>query len=363
MTWDALGIPIITLTTGEIIIVILNLIFIVFSQSIVKRFCHKDTNDKSINLRTALLRGFNVAILAYCIFDLLARAKDTTIAIQAISILGILYFAHLANYLTHYFIYFRYGKPRNIGGKKIYIETYQSRALSLLSTLAISVIALIWGLNILGFDDLTKAGGALGVIGVMIGLTQGSWAPDIISGLILLHSDVFEEGDVIEIEQNSVGLIYKTKMFHTEVLNLTNNHRIMIRNAKLRDMTIHNLSKFASARGLRECLTFNISYETPSEEVKHMFWQAYESAKAADIKFEHQHEIEVKLLETGDHAVTWGFIYYVKSVDQLVLIRRNMREIIFNTSLVCNISLATPTTHQGHLDIRSMNEPVLSAAQ
>ena len=32
---------------------------------------------------------------------------------------------------------------------------------------------------------------------------------------------------------NNIGVIYKTKLFHTEILNIVNNHRIMIKNSKL----------------------------------------------------------------------------------------------------------------------------------
>jgi len=99
--------------------------------------------------------------------------------------------------------------------------------------------------------------GAIGFIGVMIALTQAAWAPDIISGLIILNSNVFEQDDIIEISiegRTIVATVFRTKVFHTEILDLVNNHRIMMRNVKIRDTVIHNLTKFASAKGLREIM-------------------------------------------------------------------------------------------------------------
>jgi len=60
-------------------------------------------------------------------------------------------------------------------------------------------------------------------------------------------------------------------MFHTEILNLVNNHRVMLKNARLREFTIQNLSKFASAKGLREQLSFKIGYDISPEKVRKMF--------------------------------------------------------------------------------------------
>lgn len=358
-------------------LLIVNLVLIFFARPILQRYSSGKQTEQSLKSRVMLLRGINLAIICmavYMAFDngklcqgtpldgdapgAITSSKDDTpnterdFAVATLSILAVLYFTYLLNYFARYFIFRTYGKLRSIGGSVTHIETYQTRALSLLASLILGVIALITCIHFMGFDDLLKAGGMIGIIGVMIGLTQAAWAPDIISGLILLHSDAFEEGDVIELPNHQVGLIYKTKMFHTEILNLTNNHRIMIRNAILRDFVLHNLSKFASAKGLRECLTFNIGYDIKPEKVRSMFRNATESAISHNIPFEHQYNTEVKLLDTGDHALTWGYIYYIKSVEQLVPIRRDIREIILNCANAQGISLATPLTHDAQIKIQ-----------
>ena len=69
------------------------------------------------------------------------------------------------------------------------------------------VMGLIACVRILGFDSLLEAGGLLGVMGVFLALTQASWAPDIISGLVILNSRMVEEGDVLQLGDDESPLI------------------------------------------------------------------------------------------------------------------------------------------------------------
>ena len=157
-----------------------------------------------------------------------------------------------------------------------------------------------------------------------------------------------EVGDVIEFNDghSSLGVIYKTKVFHTEILNLVNNHRIMIKNSRLREHTIHNLSKFASAKGLREKLGFKIGYDTSIQKVKTMFNAAYATAKLdADICIEHQYPLEIGIDSAGDFAVEWVIYYYTKEVRQLLRTRQSFIKLILKTAQEYNISLATPQLH------------------
>ncbi len=327
-------------------VLLVNCILILFAKPILKRFARGNLSAANFNFRLYLLRGLNlIIILVYAYEYLYAPAEGDSHSLKLLGILAILYIAHLSNYFAQFYIHKWYGKEREIGGNKVYIETYQSRLFSILIAIIITIIAVIAIIDQLGFDSMLEAGGVIGILGVMLGLTQASWAPDIISGLIILNSDMFEEGDIVEMDGGILGRVYKTKLFHTEVLNITNNHRIMIRNAHVRDKVIHNLSKFASAKGLRECLSFNIGYDTPVNEIKNMFGEAFETACAKNIPLEAQYPPEIKVLETGDHAVTWGIFYHIKRVDQIIAVRNDFRKVILLTSEKRGISLATPFTH------------------
>lgn len=128
---------------------------------------------------------------------------------------------------------------------------------------------------------------------------------------------------------------------------MVNNHRIMIRNARLRDHTIHNLSKFASARGLREMLVFKIGYEHKAESARQMFNKAYAKiAEDKEIEIEVQHSLEVYADNTGDYAITWKVFYYTKNIKKLVRTRQAFMEIIIQCAEENNISFATPVLYQ-----------------
>ena len=154
---------------------------------------------------------------------------------------------------------------------------------------------------------MLQAGGVLGFVGVMLALTQAAWAPDIISGLIILNSNMVEEGDILQITHEGKKIhasVYKTKMMHTELLDISNNHRMMIKNTQLRALFLQNLSKFASAKGLREKLTFNIGYDVSPKDVGSFFEKVETLLQAEyDEYYESQHPIEVVIEDIGDHAV------------------------------------------------------------
>lgn len=344
-TWSTLPDFFATLTLWDYLVICVNLALIIAARGLMTKITPVDC-DRLLNLRIAIMRGVNLSILAaYGYYWMVSHGIANSVMGKAISIVMIAYFAYLTSDILSYVINRSYGKARTVNGRRIHAETYQTRALTLLARVIIGSIGLVACIQQLGFNSLLEAGGVIGVLGVMVGLTQGAWAPDIISGLILLNSDVFEEGDVIELEHRQVGLIYKIKMFHTEIINLNNNHRIMIRNARLRDITLHNLSKFASSKGLRECLTFNIGYEVKPERVKRLFAEVTSTAVSEGVGFEHKHDTEWRLLDAGDHALQWGFIFYVKQVEALVSVRRDMRLIVLKVATAHGISLATPLTH------------------
>lgn len=335
-----------SVTVIDYLVIASNILLIAFASPLLTRLSSGSVPQKTLNVRILLLRGLNLVILLVYGYIYLYRPSDGAIgSVKFLGILALLYLTNMSNYVLQYLISKHYGKAREIGDKTLYIQTYQTRLLSIFCTIFLTIIAIVSIVNLLGFNSLLEAGGVIGIIGVFLGLTQSSWAPDIISGLIILNSDMFEEGDIVELGDGVIGRVYKTKMFHTEILNIGNNHRIMIRNLHLRDKTIHNLSKFASAKGLRECLLFNIGYDVDENKVKEMFEDAYQKALAENIAIESNSHIEVKVFATGDHAITWGVLYHIKKIDTILDIRRSFREVILLSSKRFDISLATPFTH------------------
>ncbi len=334
-------------------LLIVNLLLIVFAPFIVNYFSNKDLPDSTIDFRTNVIRGLNVLILAllgYVQFYGDGQSGQG-VGVKLLSVLVIIYLSYLAVHLIGRFIRTHFGRPVQHGGSGTRIaDTYASRALSIFISVFIAVMALISIIRVAGFSSLLEAGGVIGFIGVFLALTQSAWAPDIISGLVILNSKMFKERDVIKISdggEDMIAIVYRTLAFHTELLNLVDNHRVMMRNSKIRDCTVHNLSRFASARGLRETLRFKIGYDVPVEAVKTMFEAAYEAAvEDEDISLESQHPLEIRLQDTGDHAIEWSVHYYTKNEIAIIKTRQMFRQKILEASIDANISLSTPITHQ-----------------
>jgi len=324
----------------------INLLLILFANYIVRIIYSATEQDKAFIRRVRILRALNLLIIIAYLYQPIG--DEDGLGIKIIGVLGIAYLAFLATHIVNYFILRHYGHKREVDGQMRHAETYQTRLLGIFSAVFITIIALISIVQLLGLDSLLQAGGVIGFMGVLLAFTQSTWAPDVFSGLIILNSDMLEEGDIIQIKDTETvyGLVYKTKVFHTVILNLVDNHRIMIRNARLRDFTIHNLSKFASAKGLRETLIFKIGYDSTEQDVKEML-ALVNAAVVEDtsLHIEKQHALDIYIHDLGDHAVEWRVYYYTKKIDSLPKIRQQLMALFFRISVECNISLSTPLTH------------------
>lgn len=334
-------------------LLIVNLLLIVFAPYLVRQFSNDDVADGAREFRINVIRGLNVLIIGLLgHFRFYSEGQSGQgIGVKILSILVIIYLSYLSVHLIGRFVRVRFGRAvQNVGSTSRIADTYASRALTIFISVFIGIMALISIIRVAGFSSLLEAGGVIGFVGVFLALTQGAWAPDIISGLVILNSKMFKERDVIKISDGNeemLAIVYRTLAFHTELLNLVDNHRVMIRNSKVRDQTVHNLSRFASARGLRETLLFKIGYDVPTSDVKAMFEAAFQAAILdQDIPIEDQHPLEIRLKDTGDHAIEWSVHYYTKDEFTLIKTRQLFRERILEASIDAGISLSTPFSHQ-----------------
>ncbi len=336
------------LSTTHYLIIALNLLLLLLARPILERLLAK-REKRQFDFQVNVMRGLNLAILAVVCYNAFyaSNPAGNGLALKILSILVVLYLAYLMSNIVSYVMRRRYGKVITSGDNTQVSDTYHSRMLTLLISTFVGIVALIATIRIAGFSSLLEAGGVIGFVGVFLALTQAAWAPDIISGLVLLNSDMVSEGDLIELDTPPIlGRVFKTKIFHTVLIDVINNHRVMISNSKLRDQPIHTLSKFASARGLREKLVFKIGYDTNADSVRRLFNEAFQRACAASSsKLDETHPLEIRVLDAGDHAVEWGMFYYIKDVQGLVATRQLLIEEILNTSIEHQISLATPHTH------------------
>ena len=337
-----------TISSLEWFLIIINIGLFFFAGDIYQKLSPK--SDSQQNKQVHLLRIINVVIIGLVLYKaIIAPAIDANWFSKILTIFVISYVFFLVFKIYSYFMHSRYGKQHETESGIHISETYNSRGLVVFGGVFLFIIWLISCIQLLGFESLLQAGGVLGFVGVMLALTQASWAPDIISGLIILNSNMVEEGDILLISYEGKTVyanVYKTRMLHTELLDITNNHRMMIKNTQLRALFLQNLSKFASAKGLRENLTFNIGYDVTPKTVRDFFAKVETLLKEDyEENYESQHPIEVAIDATGDHAIQWTVFFYTKNIKQILKTRQLFRELILNMAIDEGISLATPLTH------------------
>ena len=161
----------------------------------------------------------------------------------------------------------RFGRERTVDEKTIYTETYSTRLVNLLLLIVI-VFTTIYGLIIIwGANSLLETTGIFGLLMAFLAFTSSVWAPDIISGLIVLNSESIEDGDVVLIDGHSNEyVISRVTLIYVVLYDIRNNHRTLMRNSQFTSNRVDNLSRVASSKGVRQALKYNICllYTSPS---------------------------------------------------------------------------------------------------
>ncbi|WP_353411844.1 mechanosensitive ion channel family protein [Arenicella sp. 4NH20-0111] len=347
-----MNLPLILSPLSELDLVTISVSALLFFAA--RPICSLLNDSDGVTTRASMMRILNALIIIAILTDAYLLQHKSEVTSQITRSLMVLYFAVVATQIINFFVRQRFGKKRITNNSTSISDTYSSRGLSLIVATVVTLIALISCLRILGFNSLLEAGGALGIAGIALAMTQAAWAPDIIAGLIILNSRLCEEGDVVQFNMDGdkiIASVFRTKLFHTELLDLSNNHRLMIRNNKLRDFGIQNLSRFASAKGLRELMLFNIGYEHSKSDVEGMIQRAFIECDKAEGAREEQFAPEIMVYDTADYAVTWAVYYYIKDVKRLLAIKQIFRAYILEESIRSGISLSTPDLQSNNVTI------------
>ena len=212
-------------TAVHYLIIAVNVLLMLLAKPLILKTGGKLT-ERQTDFRVNALRVLNLAILTAVCYNAIYSGADGSqgFAIKLISILVVLYLAFLSSSIASYVMRRRYGRTNKSGdGAQQVSDTYHSRMLTLIVTTFIAIVALIAVIRIAGYSSLLEAGGVIGFVGVFLALTQQAWAPDIISGLVLLNSDMVSEGDLIELGDSNPVLarVFKTKIFHTVLIDLS----------------------------------------------------------------------------------------------------------------------------------------------
>jgi len=223
----------------------------------------------------------------------------------------------------------------------------------------------------------------IGVIGVMLALTQGSWAPDIISGLIILNSQSLEDGDVVVIEgHKNEYVISRVTLIYVILYDIRNNHRTLMRNSLFTGRRVDNLSRVASANGVRQALTYKIGYPQFSghsddraqqlkmfrDTIDDMFTRTFEACKdREDVKINEAKPFEWALTNAGDYALEYTLWIYLERIPNTKITSRlrqhlmgtiyKVNEEVYTASILENIDLSTPDVIQAHIAEPSAPQP------
>jgi small-conductance mechanosensitive channel len=332
-------------TELDLIVICINLLIFVCSRWIVKGF-KKPLDDSSTDTKLWTLRAINMIL-----FGLYFVAIFATQFIRQISLTGLTFLvAFILVHLFHIFLLYKFGRVKEIAEETYRVQTYQSEVFSLLSVLLSIIVSLLVVINIWNMTSWLQATSVLGALLLLIYSTKDVWAPDNINGLMLLYNGDVEPGSVVKInELNLLAIAIQTNLTQTTFRDLRERHRIILPNSKIRNAKIEILTK-APSSGLRQHIDYKIAYGVRSEQVETFLLAAWENACESEAAINLDKPASVKLLEAGDHAVTWRLAFSVKNVYRLIEARSAINKATYDLSLIEEIGLNTPYTHTVDVD-------------
>ncbi|KZY44879.1 hypothetical protein A3732_11535, partial [Oleiphilus sp. HI0050] len=216
----------------------------------------------------------------------------------------------------------KFGLEKVVDEKPVFLDTYSSRLVDIIILFVIILATLFTLIKIWGADSMLETTGIFGILFAFLAFTSNIWAPDIISGLIILNTQILEDGDVVVIgDDETEYVISKVTLIYVILYDIRNNHRTLVRNNQFIQNKIDNLSRVASTDGVRQALSYNIGYpefdgKTKDERQKQLadfkakidkfFSLAQENClEKPDIKINQTRQFEWALTHAGDYALEY----------------------------------------------------------
>jgi len=275
----------------------------------------------------------------------------------------------------------RFGTQKTIDDKVIYLDTYSSRLVDIISLVIIVLTTIYTLIKIWGADSMLETTGIFGITAAFVAFTSNIWAPDLISGLIILNTEALEDGDVVIVgSHRDEYLISKVTLVYVILYDVRNNHRSLIRNSEFIRNKIDNISRIASTDGVRQAITYKIGYpefkgankdERKQElaafkrSVDQMFRQTNEFCiEQTDIMINESRPFEWALTQAGDYALEytlWVYLARIPNTKVTATIRKHLmgtmyriNEAVYDASILEQLDLSTPAL--AGLSIRHDNQ-------
>ena len=332
-----------------------------------------DSSSES-NSRIKILRGLNVVVVVLQLLDLVllraANHYEHYFIRAGLSVMA-LYGGLLLFSISSYFSRKKFGTVKELDKQKTFLPTYSSRLIDIVLLAAISFSTVYSLIVIWGADSLLETTGIFGIFVAFLAFTSSIWAPDIISGLIILNTQMLEDGDVVVIDgYPDEYIIHKVTFIYIILYDIRNNHRTLIRNSRFIQSKIDNLSRVASMDGVRQKLVYQIGYPDFSQaedrqqayqqfinRIDKLFTRTFEKACEDDrIHINRNKPFEWALTGTGNYALEftlWIFLERIPNTKVTATIRKHLmrtiyrvNETVFAVSVVDNIDLSTPDLTQ-----------------
>jgi hypothetical protein len=326
--------------------------------------------DSDAKLR--LFRFLNILVFLLHVVDLLILSANSEyenyfvkFALSLMAIYGALFFYSLCSYFSRK----KFGLEKELDNTQVFLDTYSSRLVDIILLVIIVLSTILVLINMWGANSLLETTGIFGVIAAFLAFTSNIWAPDIISGLIILNTQILEDGDVVVIDGYSDEyVINKVSFIYIILYDVRNNHRTLMRNSRFIQSKIDNLSRVASTDGVRQALRYNIAYpeiaegsrEERAEALEHflakidkLFERCYEAASEdTDIKINRKRNFEWSLTHTGNYALEFTLWIYLERIPNTKItakIRKHLmgtifrvNEEVFKASIIESLDLSTP---------------------
>ncbi len=277
----------------------------------------------------------------------------------------------------------RFGKVKELDDKKFYIESYSSRLVELV-LLVIIVLSVIYALVVI-WEAQNMFTGIYAASAAFLAFTSSIWAPDIISGLIILNTEILEDGDVVVIDgHKNEYVISRVTLIYVVLYDIRNNNRTLMRNSQFTQNRIDNLSRVASTNGIRQGIVYKIGYPQFSghrddrltqlaefrKTIDGMFDDAYAACcENENIKVNSNKSFEWAMTNAGDYALEYTLWIYLERIPNSKVtstLRRHLmgtiykiNEAVYIASIAHNVDLSTPDVHQVTMNT---TEPIIAAA-
>ena len=359
------------------LIFLTNICLLVFAQPILKLV----DGERDSLTKLKIFRTLNILVLALHTLDLALLSLNKSyenyfihLGLSLMAIYGGLFAYSLSCFLSRK----RFGIEKTLDNNTIYLDSYSSRLVDIILLFVIVLSTIYTLIKIWGADSMLETTGIFGIVFAFLAFTSNIWAPDIISGLIILNTEILEDGDVVVIDGHpDEYIISKVTLIYVILYDIRNNHRTLIRNNQFIRTKIDNLSRIASTDGIRQKLVYKIGYpdfkhESAEERskqlrsfrnrVERLFNLAYEECNQdAENKINKTRPFEWALTSAGDYALEYTLWFYLERIPNTKItakIRKHLmgttykvNEAVYSASVIENLNLSTPTLN--HVSLQS----------